>query len=144
MGASSKLTILRSFIASNFSYRCHIWCFCSVTLKDRLEKIQFRGLCYVYDDYNLSYEALLKKAGMDSIALLLQKTMLLEIYKSLNGIGAAYFADLFNMRGPPLGQKVKIYKFPGLIAPSMDFIPFATMVPNSRPPCQRFVKPQTL
>ncbi len=38
---------------------------------------------------------LLKKAGMDSIAVLLQKTMLVEIYKCLNGIGAAYLADLF-------------------------------------------------
>ena len=35
------------------------------------------------------------KAGMDSIELLLQKTMLVEIYKCLNGIGAAYLADLF-------------------------------------------------
>ncbi len=55
MGAAPKLTILRSFIASNFSYCCHIWCFCSITLKDRLEKLQFRGLCYVCDDYNSSY-----------------------------------------------------------------------------------------
>ncbi len=37
MGAPSKLTILRSFFASNFSYSCHIWCFCSATLKDRLK-----------------------------------------------------------------------------------------------------------
>ncbi len=95
MGAKAKLTILRSFIASNFSYCCHIWMFCSVVLKDRLDKIQYRGLRYVYEDYDSSYEALCGKAGMDSIELLLQKTMLVEIYKCLNGIGAAYLADLF-------------------------------------------------
>ncbi len=95
MGTTAKLTILRSFIASNFSYCCHIWFFCSVTLMDRLDKIQFRGLRYVYGEYDSPYDSLLEKAGMDSIELLLQKTMLVEIYKCLNGIGAAYLADLF-------------------------------------------------
>ncbi len=36
---------------------------------------------------------------MDTIELLLQKTMLIEIYKCLNGIGAAYLADLFRYGG---------------------------------------------
>ncbi len=38
---------------------------------------------------------------MDSIELLLQKTMLVEIYKCLNGIGAAYLADLFEYGRAP-------------------------------------------
>ena len=112
MDARAKLTILRSFIASNFSYCCHIWFFCSVTLKDRLEKIQFRGLRYVYDDYDSSYESLLGKAGMDSIVLLLQKTMLVEICKCLNGIGAAYLADLFEYGQAPTRSMGKDLKVP--------------------------------
>ena len=108
MGAPSKLTILRYFITSNFSYCCHIWCFCSVTLKDRLEKLQFRGLRYVYDDYNSSYEALLKKAGMDSIALLLQKTMLVEIYKCLKWHWGCILGRSFRVREGL--HKVKRYK----------------------------------
>ncbi len=95
MGAKAKLTIFRSFIASNFSYCCHIWYFCSPTLKTRLEKIQLRGLRYVFNDYDSSYDSLLVKAEMDTIELLLQKTMLVEIYKCLNGIGATYLANLF-------------------------------------------------
>ncbi len=43
MDARTKLTIFKSFIASNFSYCCHIWYFYSPTLKTRLEKIQYRG-----------------------------------------------------------------------------------------------------
>ena len=43
MDVSTKLTIFKSFIASNFSYCCHIWYFCSPTLKTRLDQIQYRG-----------------------------------------------------------------------------------------------------
>ena len=96
MDTATKLTIFRSFIASNFSFCCHIWYFCSQGLKDRLEKIQYRGLRHVYDDYNATYGALLARSGMCSIDLLVQKTILVEIFKSLNGIGATYLSDLFS------------------------------------------------
>ncbi len=97
MDASTKLTIFKSLIASNFTYCCHIWYFCSPTLKIQLEKIQLKGLCYIYNDYSSSYEDLLKKAGMCTIELLVQKTMLVEIYKSVYGIGAEYLANLYSV-----------------------------------------------
>ena len=58
--------------------------------------MQYRGLRYVYDDYDSSYKTLCLKAGMDCIELLLQNTMLVDIkiLQCLNGIGAAYLADL--------------------------------------------------
>ncbi len=96
MDARTKLTIFKSFIASNFSYCCHIWYFCSPTLKTRLEKIQYRGLRYVYSDFSASFDSLLDKSEMCTIDLLLQKTMLVEIFKCVQGIGASYLAKLFN------------------------------------------------
>ncbi len=95
MDTKTKLTIFKSFIASNFSYCCHIWYFCSPTLKTRLEKIQYRGLRHVYCDYDESYSVLLVKAGMDTIQVLLQKVMLVEIFKCVHKIGAEYLAGLF-------------------------------------------------
>ncbi len=96
MDVKTKLTILQSFIRSNFTYCCHIWYFCSPTLRDKVEKIQYRGLRYVYNDYDSSYLVLLERAGMQSIDVLIQKTILIEIYKSLHNIGAAYLANLFS------------------------------------------------
>ncbi len=95
--ASTKLAILQSFIRSNFTYCCHIWYFCSPTLREKVEKIQFRGLRYVYNDYDSTYEALLERSGMQSIDLFIQKTILVEIFKSLHKIGATYMylANLF-------------------------------------------------
>ena len=74
--------------------------------------MQFRGLRYVYDDYISSYDNLLEKAGMDTIELLLQKTMLVEIYKCLNGIGASYLANLFEYQDAPTRSNGKNLQVP--------------------------------
>ena len=95
MDVTTKLSILQSFIRSNFSYCCHIWYFCSPTLRDKLDKIQHKGLRYVYNDYNSSYTVLLERSGMQSVELFIQKTILVEIYKCLHNIGAAYLANRF-------------------------------------------------
>ncbi len=64
-------------------------------IKNRLEKIQYRGLRHVYCDYNESYSVLLAKAGMDTIEELLQKVTLVKIFKCVHKIGAEYLAGLF-------------------------------------------------
>ncbi len=73
MDVCTKLSILQSFIRSNFTYCCHIWYFCSPTLREKVEKNLFRGLRYVYIDYVSSYKVLLEKSGMQSMDLLIQK-----------------------------------------------------------------------
>ena len=95
LDTNSKLTTLKAFIRSNFTYCCHIWYFTLSTLKDRLERLQYRGLKYVYNDYNSDYEILLKRANLDSVDLLIQKVILVDIYKAVNNIGAVYLQDLF-------------------------------------------------
>ena len=96
MDVRTKLTILQSFVRSNFTYCCHIWYFCSPTLREKVERIQYRGLRYVYCDYESPYTALLERSGLQSIDLLIQKTILVEIFKCLHKIGAKYLANLFS------------------------------------------------
>ena len=67
-----------------------------LTINIILFKIQYRGLRYVYNDYSASYDSLLGKSEMCTIELLLQKIMLVEIFKCVHGIGASYLADFFN------------------------------------------------
>ncbi len=73
MDASTKLSILQFFIRSNFTYCCHIWYFCSPTLREKVETIQYRGLQCVYNDYVSSYEELLDRSGVQSIDLFFSK-----------------------------------------------------------------------
>ncbi len=95
LDTNTKLTIVKAFIRSNFSYCCQIWYFTLSTLKDRLERIQYRALKYVYNEYDTDYEILLERSNMDSIDLYIQKVILVDIYKVLNNIGASYLSDLF-------------------------------------------------
>ena len=67
---------------------------------------------------------------MQSIKLFIQKTILIEIYKCLNNIGAAYLAKLFNLGKITPGPTVWIFSYLGSIKQLMDCIPFVTMALN--------------
>ena len=119
LDTNSKLTILKAFIRSNFTYCCHIWYFTLSTLKDRLERLQYRGLKYVYNDYNSDYEILLKRANLDSIDLLIQKVILVDIYKAVNNIGATYLQDLFQFSQNSTRRKDR-----DLVLPRVDSVTY--------------------
>ena len=101
-----KLSILRCFILSQFIYCSALFHFCTKYYKTRMEKILYKGLRFVYEDYTSSYEDLLLKANMDSIDLNREKTILCEMYKCLNKQGPLYLTELFdvNQRSSRRGQ----------------------------------------
>ena len=57
----NKLTIFHTFILSNFSFCPLAWHFCTEKHSKKIEKVQERALRFVYEDYNSSYDNLLKK-----------------------------------------------------------------------------------
>ena len=59
----SKLQIYKSFILANFNYCPAVWHVCGTTNTKKLEKIQYRALKFVYNDYQSSYESLLERAN---------------------------------------------------------------------------------
>lgn len=73
-----------------------------------MEKILYRGLKFVFNDYKSSYEELLARANMDSLELTRTKYIIYEIYKFINGLGPEYMSDIFkktsrnSRRGPLL------------------------------------------
>ncbi len=64
-----------------------------------MEKILHRGLRYVFDDYNSSYEQLLEKAEMCSVEILREKAIICEMYKCLHGLGPQYMREIFEASG---------------------------------------------
>ena len=62
-----KLTIFHTFILSNFNFCPLAWHFCTEKNFKKIEKAQERALRFVYEDYNSSYDNLLKKAKMPSL-----------------------------------------------------------------------------
>ena len=70
-----RLTIYYSFVMSNFNYCPVVWHFCGEVNTQKMEKIQERALRFIYEDYNSSYEFLLKKSGLPTLKIRRLRTM---------------------------------------------------------------------
>ena len=80
-----KLSVVRSFIISHFTYCSPLIHFTSAYHKNKMEKIQYRSLRYVFNDYQSTYETLLKKAKMCTLEILREKAIIIEMYKCFHG-----------------------------------------------------------
>ncbi len=69
-----------------------------------MEKIQERALRFVYEDYESTYDILLKKGNHDMLYIGCLRNMATEIFKALHGSTPIYIRDLFEENG-------KIYNY---------------------------------
>jgi len=75
-----RLTIYYSFILSNFNYCPVTWHFCSEKNTKENEKIQERALRFIYEDYENTYENLLKKSKLPSLKIRRLRTIAVETF----------------------------------------------------------------
>ena len=64
---NSKHIIYNSFVASNYDYCPLVWHFCWQVDNKKLEKLQERSLCIIHNDYESSFETLLKCSKQESV-----------------------------------------------------------------------------
>ena len=64
-----------------------------------MEKILHRGLRFVFNDYESSYEQLLAIAVMCSIEILREKAVICKMYKCLHDLGPWYMREIFTATG---------------------------------------------
>ena len=98
LNVSSRLSIYKSFILSNFNYCPLTWMFCGKKNSEKLEKLQERALRFVYDEYILPYDSLLAKTNMLSLSMNRLKTLAVEVYKCVNGKSPEYINSMFRLR----------------------------------------------
>ena len=58
---NSKRVLINSYIISNFNYCPLVWIFSTAKSLNKIESLQKRALRFLYNDYSISYEGLLKK-----------------------------------------------------------------------------------
>ncbi len=63
-----------------------------------MEMIQERALSFVYEDYESTYDILLKKGNNDMLYIGRLRNMATEIFKALNGSTPIYIRDLLKKR----------------------------------------------
>ena len=65
---------------------------------NKIERIQYRAMQFLRNDYDSDYNTLLQKSDKCSMEVRRLKTMALEIFKSLNYLNPSFVKNLFSKR----------------------------------------------
>ena len=95
---TTKLLVFNSFILSHFNYCPLVWHHCSIGDSRKIEKIQERGLRFVYNDPNSSYSQLLAKSNKNLLYINRLKKIAEFVYKCINEVGPASVHDLYSVK----------------------------------------------
>ena len=93
-----KVQMFFSFIKSTISYCPVVWMFCGNKHIRKLEKLQYRALKFVYNDFESSYSVLLNKSGTLSVNGYLKYMICIEVYKCVNDLSPQYLCELFSKK----------------------------------------------
>ena len=103
----SRKAIYTSFKASNFNYCPLVWFFTSRDSINKIDKIQERALRFVLKDHISCYKDLLLKSGFDSFRIYAVKSLMIELYKILEGMTPNYLSELFVKADTPYNTRDK-------------------------------------
>ncbi|XP_057296307.1 uncharacterized protein LOC130625272 [Hydractinia symbiolongicarpus] len=120
----AKLTLVQSFIYSNFNYCPLVWNFSSYKSLLRIEQIQKRALRFLLNDNDSTYDELLLKAGKYQMSVYRLKTLCTEIYKTMHELNPTYIKDIFKFHGS--GRPVRSQNVNNLTVPNIDTVSFGT------------------
>ena len=84
-------------MGSNFNYCPLVWHFCFTSSTDKIEKLQYRALCLVFNDFSSSYEALLEKVNMPTFHISRIRLIANETFKFLHKLSTVYLHDLHDL-----------------------------------------------
>ena len=90
----AKLLLMQTFILSHFNFCSVIWHYCSMGNLRKVEKLQYKALKFVYNDFTSSYADLRKLARRPLMYTERQRCILVEVYKCLNHISPPYLHDM--------------------------------------------------
>ena len=83
---------------SNFTYYSIVWHFCGIHNNSKVENIQERALRILYDDYDSEYTELLTGSGTTTMLHSRCKCIILEVFKSIQGINPACIQNMFEIK----------------------------------------------
>ena len=98
LNMQSKLTLYNCFILSQFGYCSIIWHFCKLADVKKMEKLQYRALKIVSQNFNATYKELLDIYEMPLLYVRRIRSILIETYRILNKIGPKYLHNLLSLK----------------------------------------------
>ena len=72
--------------------------FSSAKSLNKVESSQKRALRFLYDNYDSSYEPLLKLTGKSTMNVTRLRSLCIEVFKTLNNINPVFMNEIFELR----------------------------------------------
>ena len=82
---------------SNLNYCLLVWMLTDANSVCKIETIQKRALRFMLNDYESSYEYLLKKSGNPRMNLRRTRSLYIEIYETINNLNPEFMKNLFKV-----------------------------------------------
>ena len=95
---NAKRVLINSYIISNFNYCPLVWMFSTAKSLNKIESLQKRTLRFLYNDYSISYEGLLEKAGKVKMNVYRLRNLCVEIYKTINKLNPEFMNNIFKVK----------------------------------------------
>ena len=108
MDSSKKRTIMKAFITSHFSYCRLVWMFHSRELNNKINRIHESSLRLVYSDKISTFQELLDKDKSFSVYHKNIQVLVLEIYKTVNGLAPTIMNSIFEIKDIEYNLRNKI------------------------------------
>ena len=89
---------MNSFSYANYNYCPLVRNFLPKNAINKTERIQYRALQFLHNDYGSDYNGLLRKPGKCSMEAQRLRTITVEIIESLNDLNPSFMKNLFNKR----------------------------------------------
>ena len=96
--SNHRTTLFNAFVRSQFSYSQLSWMFCSRTSNNKINRIHERSLRLIHNNYDVCYKELLSISSDTSIHVRNLRTLMIEVFKYLNGLSPPIMNDIFSTR----------------------------------------------
>ena len=91
------LVILKAFILCHFTYCSLVWHFCGAKNTAKLEKLNIRGIRFVYQDFTTSAEKLLSDKNVSSLHTQRLRRLLIHVFKVIHSLAPNMLLDMYNV-----------------------------------------------
>ena len=88
------LSICNVVILSNFFYCSLTWLFCNKSPNKQIDRTHKRALRILYNDYDSSFQSLLRRSNSYTIHVKNLQKLMTEIYKSLNNMNPSIVLEI--------------------------------------------------
>ena len=97
MNFNAKRVLINSYIISNFHYCPLVGVFSTANSLNKVKSLQKRPLRFLYNDYSISYEDILEKAGKVKMSVNWLRNLCVEIYKTINKLNSEFMNNIFKV-----------------------------------------------